>query len=94
MDTVATKAVGSKAESIADELKQLMEDVDKQIRTGYQDALKGVMSKSLQGVSDETMSGMHRIGRQLASGGAAIGQAATRTDEAAQQVASTISVAK
>ena len=93
MDTVGTKGVGKSAESIAAELKQLMDDTDAQITRGYTDGLIGVMSTKLQGVADEVLVGMHRIDKQLASGGAAIGQAAAKTEEAAQQVSNTITKA-
>lgn len=93
MDTVSTKSVGKTAESIAAELKQLMDDTDAQITRGYTDGLTGVMSSKLQGVADEVLAGMHRIDKQLASGGVAIGQAAAKTDEAAQQVSNTITTA-
>ncbi len=90
MNTGVTKSVGGQAQDIANQLEALMKDNDTQITRGHTEGLKGLMSSALRTAKEEVLPGMHKIDKQLASGGAAFVHVANNTEEAAQQVAGLI----
>ena len=90
MNTGVTKSVGNQAQAIANQLEALMKDNDAQITRGHTEGLKGLMSSALRTAKEEVLPGMHKIDKQLASGGAAFVQIANNTQNAAEQVASSI----